>query len=184
MCIPVSKTCVACLNGAAFCRIHVRPRCLAFSARPSHCFSHTQVMALEENVEEFGLPYFGMASVCLLWLLCVFFCRVFSVHSSTFLKKPYLLGRVLVHTSLFAAAALCLFPCLFRSCLFGSLQYFLLTTRFQKRRHTHSNRHCRPRRGPAGRPRARDDPPPRSGERVEGASSPALQRTRSDRRAR
>lgn len=60
MCIPVSKTCVACLNGAAFCRIHVRPRCLAFSARPSHCFSHTQVMALEENVEEFGLPYFGM----------------------------------------------------------------------------------------------------------------------------
>ena len=60
MWIPVSKTCVACLNGAAFCRIHVRPRCLAFSARPSHCFSHTQVMALEENVEEFGLPYFGM----------------------------------------------------------------------------------------------------------------------------
>jgi len=60
------------------------------------------------------------------WLLCVFFCRVFSVHSSTFLKKPYLLGRVLVHTSLFAAAALCLFPCLFPwlfLCLFGSLQY-------------------------------------------------------------
>ena len=65
---------------------------------------------------------------CLLRLLCVFFCRVFSVHSSTYLLYCTLTysTTTTMSTSLFAVAALCLIIILiFLSCFLGSLQYFL-----------------------------------------------------------
>ena len=122
---------LTCKNVRAVAHVHTAGMTFGTSSigfdRPT---AHNMQRKRHPSLEARRVARIGTTVVCLLRLLCVYFCRVFSVHSSTFYytyvpyAKPWRPAErrvARIGTSLFAVAALSLFL----SCFLGSLQYFL-----------------------------------------------------------